>query len=84
MMRRVIAGNKHVADSRGEIVEIIARRVDDYRVSGALHPFVIGTIGNGAASAAATGETGISVRGAAVCDGRVWGRFDPVSSLVLF
>ena len=53
MMRRVIAGNKHVADSRGEIVEIIARRVDGYRVSGALHPFVIGTIGNAVASAAA-------------------------------
>jgi len=53
MMRRVIAGNKHVADSRGEIVEIIARRVDGYRVGGALHPFVIGTIGNAVASAAA-------------------------------
>ena len=53
MVRRVIAGNEHVADSRGEIVEIVARRVDGYRVGGALHPFVIGTIGNAVASAAA-------------------------------
>ena len=53
MMGRVIAGNEHVADSRGEIVEIVARRVDGYRVSGALHPFVIGTIGNAVASSAA-------------------------------
>ena len=46
MVRRVIAGHKYVADSCGKIVKIVSCWVNGYRISGALHPFIVRPIGN--------------------------------------